>query len=89
MGFGLSEKDVSHPLSGPRVFGLIRPGISFAISELIKKPSHKRGGDPLPETIPNLAKLGAAFEASGLSCRMILIFASLAVPAAISLAFLA
>jgi FMN phosphatase YigB (HAD superfamily) len=49
----------------------------------------KARGDPLPETIPNLAKLGAAFEASGLSCRMILIFASLAVPTAISLAFLA
>jgi hypothetical protein len=37
----------------PRVLG-IRPGISFALSELTKKPSrHKRGGEPSPA--PELA----------------------------------
>ena len=74
----------------PRIFG-IRPGISFALSELTKKPSRKRGAQSLPDTPEpqQHAEMGAAFEASGLSCRMILIFASLAVSTAITLAFLA
>jgi hypothetical protein len=42
-------------LSGPRILGgLVRPGISFALSELSKKPSRsRRGGNPAPE--PELA----------------------------------
>jgi hypothetical protein len=32
----------------------IRPGISFALSELTKKPSRKRGGQPMPD--PELAE---------------------------------
>ncbi len=42
--------------SGPRLFnGLIRPGVSFALSELSKKPSRaKHGGDPAPA--PELGK---------------------------------
>jgi hypothetical protein len=42
-------------VSGPRLFGgLVRPGISFALSELSKKPSRsRRGGEPVHEvTIP-------------------------------------
>jgi hypothetical protein len=41
--------------SGPRLFGgLVRPGISFALNELSKKPSRsKRGGNPAPA--PELA----------------------------------
>src|SRR5947199_1383401 len=41
--------------SFPRIFG-IRPGISFALSELSKKPSRKRGGVPEadPEPVEHL-----------------------------------
>jgi hypothetical protein len=36
--------------SGPRLFrGLVRPGISFALSELTKPSRPKRGGAPLPD----------------------------------------
>src|SRR5262249_36386584 len=36
--------------SGPRILGgLIRPGISFALSELTKPSRAKRGGEPSPD----------------------------------------
>ncbi len=43
-------------VSGPRLFGgLVRPGISFALSELRKKPSRAtRGGEPAMEPVPGI-----------------------------------
>jgi hypothetical protein len=32
--------------SGPRILGLIRPGISFSTSEFTKPSRRKRGGEP-------------------------------------------
>jgi hypothetical protein len=42
---------------GPRLFGLVRPGISFAISELTKPSRRKRGGGSSPdEPAPRFAE---------------------------------